>query len=510
MASGGVWPAEFGVLKGDNAVLSKSLVRFLRDERGSYTVWSVLWFMIYVGIGGLAVDVTNVFRHQSMLQATADAAALAGVMSLPDENKAKYAARLYAQHNMRPEYNGYVLEYEDIQVGVWDFSSETFVTPGSDTPNAVHVTTRRAQQNENPVTMNLLRILGMFGLDTWWNVQAEAVAVRGLEACYNNGIIAGGQLTMSSQSSFRNFMCLHGDDGIKFTQDNFFEAGVAASVGCAEGESGCLMPNARQALSDPDFAAAFELGGEYEEDRPPTNAENVPIYLQKVVELAQYVDGNGNPGAFEDFVEANNTDSIDFSGWGYLADANGFVPEYHSHSGSTFPDWALSETGEFVTEAGQYAVFDIECDASGSFDLPSGTYRNVAIVTTCPISLSASISVDLQGVMIGVDWWDGANPTTQNGLKFAGNANMGHPECGKGSVELMTAASSVHFAAGGQINNSRILSGWDIKMAAGGAGEVGLHMEAINDIEITTGGSFGLCPFSPGNFPNLLTYALVR
>ena len=40
-------------------MLGNHLDRFLRDERGSYTIWGLLWFMLYVGIGGLAVDVTD-------------------------------------------------------------------------------------------------------------------------------------------------------------------------------------------------------------------------------------------------------------------------------------------------------------------------------------------------------------------------------------------------------------------------------------------------------------------
>ena len=45
---------------------------FLRDEDGGYTIYSLLWFIVYVGIGGLAVDVTDAYRNQTLLQSTAD------------------------------------------------------------------------------------------------------------------------------------------------------------------------------------------------------------------------------------------------------------------------------------------------------------------------------------------------------------------------------------------------------------------------------------------------------
>ena len=39
-------------------------------------------------MGGFAVDMTDAYRNVTLLQSTADASALAGVMSLPDEDDA--------------------------------------------------------------------------------------------------------------------------------------------------------------------------------------------------------------------------------------------------------------------------------------------------------------------------------------------------------------------------------------------------------------------------------------
>ena len=62
--------------------------RFLSDESGGYTIWSLIWFSLYVAMGGLAVDMTDAYRNQTLLQSTADASALAGVMSPPDKDDA--------------------------------------------------------------------------------------------------------------------------------------------------------------------------------------------------------------------------------------------------------------------------------------------------------------------------------------------------------------------------------------------------------------------------------------
>jgi len=67
-------------------MLSDHVNRFIHDEDGGYVVWGLFWFVLFVGIGGLAVDITDAYRTQTSLQATADAAALAAVTeNLNDE-----------------------------------------------------------------------------------------------------------------------------------------------------------------------------------------------------------------------------------------------------------------------------------------------------------------------------------------------------------------------------------------------------------------------------------------
>ncbi len=56
--------------------------KFLNDELGGGTIFGPLWFVLLVGITGLAVDATDGLRNRTMLQATADAAALGGAIDL--------------------------------------------------------------------------------------------------------------------------------------------------------------------------------------------------------------------------------------------------------------------------------------------------------------------------------------------------------------------------------------------------------------------------------------------
>ncbi len=59
--------------------------KFLNDELGGGTVMGLLWLILLVGITGVAVDLINGSRNHTMLQATADAdaVALGGAIDLP-------------------------------------------------------------------------------------------------------------------------------------------------------------------------------------------------------------------------------------------------------------------------------------------------------------------------------------------------------------------------------------------------------------------------------------------
>jgi Flp pilus assembly protein TadG len=88
--------------------------KFLNDELGGGTVMGLLWFILLVGITGLAVDTINGFRTRTMLQATSDAdadsAALAGVIDLPNEAMAVASAVAYSAGNMPATLYGSVLK----------------------------------------------------------------------------------------------------------------------------------------------------------------------------------------------------------------------------------------------------------------------------------------------------------------------------------------------------------------------------------------------------------------
>ncbi len=86
--------------------------KFLNDELGGGTVMGLLWFILLVGITGLAVDTINGLRNRTMLQATAhaDAAALGGAIDLPGAAAAVTSVAAYFAGNMPAALDGSVLK----------------------------------------------------------------------------------------------------------------------------------------------------------------------------------------------------------------------------------------------------------------------------------------------------------------------------------------------------------------------------------------------------------------
>lgn len=457
---------------------SKILREFLRDERGSYTLWSLSWFILYVALGGLAVDVTDAYRNQTLLQSTADSAALAAIMSVGKSWENPVAqANQYAALNMAAEYNGDVLVDSDITLGNWDFATRTFTQAGTPV-NAVHVATRRASENGNPVIMNMLRILGLFGVSQQWDVSAEAIAVAGVSVCHNNGLIAGRQVSLTVGNDFYNNICVHGVEGLIVRESNTFEQGVATSTTCFD----CVGPDDNDPSDNEGWNEAWARGGE-NDPLHPLNANMVDDYVDVLKELPDLAD-------YQDLLY---TYGANYANWRYLFRDDGSPPDRVTVS--TLPDTLVPHT-----------VYMVNCQ--GNMRLPYNTpIRNVAIVSSCTIQDTGNPNnaLDLVNVAIAADF-DSSDP----GIKLSAKGNFGNRDCDDlGMVELYTNGSDIKFAAEGDVNSVRLISARDIEWAAKANGTVGVMAEAVRDIKMTSQSDFGLCPNESVNGPNQYTYRLV-
>jgi hypothetical protein len=144
---------------------------FVRDTQGStITIVAVALFMI-LGVASLSIDALYLYVLKDRLQTTADVAVLAAVQDIEDQDEAKATAIEYATKNMDTDAHGEVLSLGDVVIGGWDPDTRIF-TPNADPANAVRVTTRREQVNNNPAGLFFARVLGIDEVD----LSAQATA----------------------------------------------------------------------------------------------------------------------------------------------------------------------------------------------------------------------------------------------------------------------------------------------------------------------------------------------
>ncbi len=146
--------------------------RFLREADGAIAVWFALSLPIFIGLAALAIDISFQMVMRNKMQVTASASALAGAALLPEVGPALAEAQAFSEKNAPAGTYGVVLKPEDIKIGNWDDASRIF-TDGTRPFNAVSVTTRLAETNDNAMGVFFAGIVGMKSL----SVNTEAIAV---------------------------------------------------------------------------------------------------------------------------------------------------------------------------------------------------------------------------------------------------------------------------------------------------------------------------------------------
>ncbi len=144
------------------------------NRRGVSGVWVAICIVPLLGIAALAIDAGYLYVMRNRLQATADAAALAGAGQWPDlPGNVEPAALEYAGKNMPIPEHGTVLLPPDVVQGNWETDPRRIFTAGGNPTNAVQVTTRKAVANGNPVDLFFASVMGFNQTD----VSATAIAV---------------------------------------------------------------------------------------------------------------------------------------------------------------------------------------------------------------------------------------------------------------------------------------------------------------------------------------------
>ena len=483
-------------------MLREGNLTFLNDELGGGTIMGLLWFMLLVGITGMAVDTTNGFRNRTMLQATADAAVLAAVIDLPDEAAALASAVASSQANMPDELYGPVLVAGDVEIGAWrvavrDFEEGEVVVDALDPagglfPDSVRVTLHQTAANANAVPVNFLRIMGLQS----WDVNVEAVAQRYLPDCLTDGLVARGIVDISSNNGFINEICIHGQQGVEMQNHNDYELGVNVS-----------MP-------DLDYQLVIPTGG-MESNPGLLEAVREQSFEPRMVNHVNEI--MADILALEDYVMPSYIDTSGGEGGGFrLCIGMDCVWISDGTGGTPLTVEVRDEKWDFA-DAAPGNVYHIQCSNNKTVGIPNGTELwEVVIVADCLIGVGSGVFLhDMVLASAAGVIKDGKKDksTYEAGLAkhiitFSSGVQLGAVDnCQPGGGVLILANASIHFSSTTGYDGVQIVASGDVDLGARDMGINGINVQAGGDISLTRNNMFGLCS---GGAPNLQTVAYYR
>jgi hypothetical protein len=465
-------------------MLNKRLYEFVREERGGGTIMGLFWFMMLVGITGLAVDTTDGLRNRTMLQATADAAVLAGVIDLPDETLAVGSAVVYSTNNMPGDLYGEVLQAEDVEIGAWHMDSRSFelggLAPnpldptGPMLPDSIRVTLHQTDSNANAVPVNFLRIIGL----QTWNVNVEAVAQRFIPDCLQDGLVARGLVDISSNNGFVNRICIHGQKGVAMQNHNFHELGVTVSMPNIGGQ---LQIPTGGMESNPGLPDALR-----EQSLDPRMVNHVGDFMDDLLLLEPYILPN--------YIDPDNPIIVENKNF----DFTGMLPGH---------------------------VYHIDCKANQSVGIPQDTVlTRVVIVSDCQVGIGSNVfmhDVILASRAGGNPGQGGSGGGTTSGGGGSGieNANINgasgvvlgvSDNCALGGGVQIFSNASVKFSSTTSYNGVQIVATGDVDLGARDMGINGINVQAGGNITLTSNNAFGICATGAPNLQTVAYYRLVH
>ncbi len=364
--------------------------RFLRDQTGSAIVMFPAMVLVTAAIASMAVDMGHLYSLRGQLQNTADAAVLAAVGDLPDEDAALATAVSLAVKNMSVAEHGTVLAEADVVAGNWDSDTRTF-TPAGDPVNAVQVVTRRSEANGNAAGLFFARVLGFDEVDM--QTSAIAATASGGDAC-----------VMALDPSAPDALRVSGGAVVTLDCAVMVNSTDSRSIRVSGGGA-CLTATNITTMGDTQGSCIMTTDEEVETAAPVSIVDPMS-YLSPPNDpgcdyIAVYevtIDTIIEPGVYCGGIDINGGPTVDFKPGEYIIKGEG-----------------LSITGNPIV-TGDEVIFYLSPDLIG---IPPAPTQSVHLAGTADIQLSAPTSGDYEDVLFYQD----ANAPDNLVAKFNGSAD---------------------------------------------------------------------------------------
>ncbi len=364
--------------------------------------------MMLIGMGAIAVDLGYLYSLRGKLQNSADAAVLAAVGDLPDEDAARATAVGLATKNMPAANHGTVLANADVVAGNWDADTRTF-TPSGSPINAVRAVTRRSQANGNAAGLFFARILGFDEVDMQTTAIASSQAgdscIIALDSSVEDALRIGGTASVTMGCTAR--VNSAGNKGIRANGGGCLTASLIYVAGGSQGS--CFDPTMETGMTPMADPLAYL--------NPPSFAGCVHVGLVEVT-----TDTTFEPGVYCGGIDIHDSANVEFEPGIYIVDGRGLEitgSGIVEGNGGTF---YLAPTATGITQGPTTKSLHLAGSANITLSAPdSGDYKDVRFYqdpATPPDlinSFNGGADMELNGVLY----------FPNNSVRFAGNGDPG-------------------------------------------------------------------------------------
>jgi Putative Flp pilus-assembly TadE/G-like len=444
---------------------------FWSAEDGGMTAGGLIFIVLFLAVGGLAVDVSNAVNQRSQLQLTADSTAHAALYVrnytlTATADDAKASALAMGEDNMPEQFFGEVLTADDIEFGVWDAATRRF-TPDPMSRTAVRVLTHRDAAGGNEISTYLLK----FAFFDSWDVRTSSVFETYVPPCLREGFVAEDLVDIQSNNSYVDGFCIHSNDVVSMNNNNYFEEGTIVSM---PDSSNLDMPTAGYS-SNEGLVQALRYGA-------------IQIRLINALrEVPASPFGTGS-AAMWNYIQLATRD-------GQLAYVTGTPRRINIVNGRPRP----AGTSDDEVEAGRdlldrnnnlalrsNALNYVYCSSSSTQLQIGQLLTDVVIITNCQVNFGSGGAVE--NALIAT------LHTSASSFSGSSDTRIGRVDnCGIGGGAQLISLGGMHFASGVSIHGGQLIALKEIEFAANGDGVRGTSIISGDTVSGTSNMEMGLC-----------------
>lgn len=444
---------------------------FVTSEDGGMTGGGLIFMIVFLAVGGLAVDVSNAISQRTHLQLTADATAHSALYlrnntlnATPED--AKTAALALAQTNMPPGVFGEVMTTQDIEFGVWNRATRTF-TPDETSRTAVRVWTQREAARENEVTTYLLKFAGFDAFD----VRTASVFETFVPDCLREGFVAEEMVDLQSNNSYFDGFCIHSNDIVSINSNNYFEEGTVVSMP----DSTRLDMPASGAESNEGLTEALRYGAM--QIRLINALRQVPSspYASGIAAMWNYIQLATRDGQLGYLTAPPRNITI----------VNGRPAPSSASSDSVQAGRDLLDRNNALALRPN-AVNYVFCSSSSTQLAVGQVLSNMVMITNCQISFGSGGALE-NGLIATLH-------TGARSINGSSDTRIGAiDDCASGGGAQLISLGGMNFASGVSIHGGQLIALQEISFAANGNGLRGTSIISGDTVSGTSNMEMGLC-----------------